>query len=63
MLASYCDNDPDRFVGMSVRFSGVVYPGDKITTEMWDAGNGKIIVQAKTQEGRAVISNAAVQVK
>jgi acyl dehydratase len=63
VLASYCDNDPDRFAGMSVRFSGVVYPGDKITTEMWDAGSGKIIVQAKTQEGRAVISNAAVQVK
>ena len=38
VLASYCDNDPDRFVGMSVRFSGVVYPGDTITTEMWDAG-------------------------
>lgn len=63
VLAEYCDNDPDRLAGLSVRFSGVVFPGDTITTEMWDEGNGKIIVQAKTQEGRVVISNAAAEVK
>lgn len=63
VLKEYCENDPARFLGMSARFSGVVYPGDTITTEMWDAGGGKIIVQAKTQEGRVVISNAAAEVK
>lgn len=62
-LKEYCDNDPSRFLGMSARFSGVVYPGDAITTEMWDVGGGKIVVQAKTQEGRVVISNAAVEVR
>ena len=63
VLAEYCDNDPGRFTGMAVRFSGVVFPGDTITTEMWDTGGGKIIVQAKTQEGRVVISNGAVDVR
>lgn len=63
VLAEYCGNDPSRFVGMEVRFSGVVFPGDKIITEMWDEGEGRIILQAKTQEGRVVISNAAAQVK
>ncbi len=63
VLAEYCGNEPERFRSMSVRFSGVVYPGDTITTEMWDEGSGKIIVQAKTQEGRVVISNAAVEVR
>jgi hypothetical protein len=29
---------------------------------MWDEGNGKIILQAKTQEGRVVIGNAAATV-
>jgi acyl dehydratase len=62
-LAEYCGNDPERFAGMAVRFSGVVYPGDTITTEMWDTGEGKVIVQAKTQEGRVVISNGAVDVR
>lgn len=63
VLKEYCENDPSRFLGMSARFSGVVYPGDAITTEMWDVGGGKIVVQAKTQEGRAVISNAAIEVR
>ncbi len=63
VLAEYCGNDPSRFVGLSVRFTGVVYPGDTITTDMWDEGNGRIVLQAKTQEGRVVIGNAAAQVR
>lgn len=63
VLGEYCGNDTSRFVAMSVRFSGVVYPGDTIATEMWDEGNGRIILQAKTPEGRVVISNAAAEVK
>ncbi len=63
VLAEYCGNDPARLAAMSVRFSGVVYPGDTIITDMWDEGNGKIIMQARTQDGRVVISNAAVEVK
>jgi acyl dehydratase len=62
VLSAFCDNDPARFTGFGVRFSGVVYPGDTITTEMWDEGDGKVIVQAKTQDGRVVISNAAAEV-
>ena len=46
-----------------MRFSGVVYPGDTIITEMWEEGNGKVVLQAKTQEGRVVISNAAAELK
>jgi acyl dehydratase len=63
VLSEYCGNDPARFVSMTVRFSGVVYPGETIITDMWDAGSGKILVSARTQDGRAVISNAAVEVK
>ena len=63
VLQAYCDNDTSKFVGFACRFSGVVFPGDTITTEMWDTGEGKIILQAKTQEGRVVISNGAVDVR
>jgi acyl dehydratase len=63
VLQEYCGNDPARFGGMSVRFSGVVYPGDTIITDMWDEGSGKVIVQARTQDGRTVISNAAAEVR
>jgi acyl dehydratase len=63
VLSEYCDNDPARMAGLEVRFSGVVFPGDSITTEMWDEGDGHIVLQAKTQRGDVVISNAAATVK
>jgi acyl dehydratase len=63
VLSEYCDNDPARMAGLEVRFSGVVFPGDKIITEMWDEGGGRIVLQAKTQRGDVVISNAAATVK
>ncbi len=63
VLAEYCDNDPACMTGLEVRFSGVVFPGDTIVTEMWDEGNGRILLQSKTQRGDVVISNAAATVK
>ncbi len=63
VLGAYCDNDPARMTGLEVRFSGVVFPGDSIITEMWDEGGGRIVLQAKTQRGDVVISNASATVK
>ena len=63
VLGTYCDNDPARMTGLEVRFSGVVFPGDSIITEMWDEGGGRIVLQAKTQRGDVVISNASATVK
>ena len=63
VLREYCDNDPARLSGLEVRFSGVVFPGDTIMTEMWAEGGGHILLQAKTQRGDVVISNAAATVK
>ena len=63
VLGTYCDNDPARMMGLEVRFSGVVFPGDSIITEMWDEGGGRIVLQAKTQRVDVVISNAAATVK
>ncbi len=69
VLREYCDNDPARMTGLEVRFSGVVFPGDIIITEMWDEGGAhlpagrQVLLQAKTQRGDVVISNAAATVK
>jgi len=63
LLSEYCGNDPARLGGLEVRFSGVVFPGDTIITEMWDEGGGRVLFQAKTQRGDVVISNAAATVK
>ncbi len=57
-----CGGDPDRLKGFEVRFSGVVFPGDKIITEMWRESDTRVIVQTKTQRGDVVLSNAAATV-
>lgn len=62
VLHRFCDGDPQRFKDFEVRFSGVVFPGDTIVSEMWREEGGKIIVRAKTQRGDVVLSNAAATV-
>jgi acyl dehydratase len=62
VLATYCDNDPARLKAFEVRFSGVVFPGETITTDMWQVSPGKIVLTAKTERGQAVLTGAAAEV-
>jgi len=62
VLQAYCGDDPARLKSFEVRFSGVVFPGETITTDMWQVGPGQIIVSAKTERGEAVLSSAAAEV-
>ena len=59
VIQKYCDGDSDRCKGLGARFTGVVFPGDKIITEMWKESGTQIILQAKTQRGEVVLGNAA----
>ena len=59
VLASYCGNDPKRMKAFEVRFSGVVYPGETITTDMWEVEKGTIVFTARTERGEALSSAAA----
>jgi acyl dehydratase len=62
ILQAFCDGQPEGLKDFGVRFSGVVFPGDTIVTEMWKEDGGRVIVQAKTQRGDVVLSNAAATV-
>lgn len=62
VLAAFCDNDPARLKSFEVRFSGVVYPGETITTDMWKTGPTTVVLTAKTERGEAVLANAAAEV-
>ncbi len=61
VMKAFCDNKPEKIKAFEVRFSGVVYPGETITTEMWKEGDNKVIFRAFTKEGNYVISNAAAE--
>lgn len=62
ILHKFCDGQPERFKDFEVRFSGVVFPGDTIVTEMWKEDGGKVLARAKTQRGDPVLGNAAATV-
>ena len=62
VLQAYCNNDASRLKAFEVRFSGVVFPGETITTDMWQVAPGKIVLTAKTERGEAVLSGAAAEV-
>ena len=62
VLKAYCNNEPARMKSFEVRFSGVVYPGETITTDMWQIAPGKIVLTARTERGEAVLSSAAAEV-
>jgi multifunctional beta-oxidation protein len=59
VLSAFCGNDPARMKGFEVRFAGVVFPGETLTTDMWDLGGGKIVLTARTERGESLSSAAA----
>jgi len=62
VLKSFCNNDPARLKAFEVRFSGVVFPGDTIITDMWKESDTQVIVQSKTQRGDVVLGSAAATI-
>jgi acyl dehydratase len=62
VLQAYCGNDPARMKSFEVRFSGVVFPGETITTDMWQIEPGKIVLTAKTERGEAVLTASGAEV-
>ncbi len=59
IVEASCGGDPTKMKDFEVRFSGEVYPGDTICTEIWEEADNKVIVSAKTKDGRVVITNGA----
>jgi acyl dehydratase len=58
ILKALCGGDPARFLHFEARFADQVYFGDTIVTKIWKTGAGEAIVQAETQKGNVVLSQA-----
>ena len=55
LLHALCGSDPARFKGMDARFSSPVMPGESLTVNAWEMGDGTAIFQTCGQDGRVVI--------
>ena len=61
LLREYGGDDPSRFRSVGVRFSGHVFPGEGLLTEVWEEGD-LLIFQVRTAgRGEVAISNAAMR--
>ena len=61
VLKALCGGDPARFLHLEARFADQVYFGDTVITKIWTAGDGEAIVQAQTQKGNVVLSQACAR--
>jgi acyl dehydratase len=62
LLARACAGDPARFRSLAARFSGVVFPGDELTTRGWELEPGRYVLQVTKQTGDLVLSNSIAEV-
>ena len=62
ILKSICGDDPAKMKSFHVRFKGVVFPGDTLTTEGWELEAGKYVIRTTTQDGREVLGNGLVEI-
>ncbi|MBT3226761.1 MAG: hypothetical protein HN580_22835 [Deltaproteobacteria bacterium] len=62
ILHSICGGDPSKLKSFAVRFKGVVFPGDTMTTEGWKIEQGKYTIRTTTQDGREVLGNSLIEV-
>lgn len=58
-----CGGDPVRLRSFAARFSGVVFPGDTLTTSGWQTSPGRWVLQVVTQEDKIVLSHATAEVE
>ncbi len=55
LLHARCGSDPARFTGMEGRFSSPVMPGEALTVQIWDDGDGSAIFRTLGDDDRVVL--------
>jgi acyl dehydratase len=66
VIQSACPDDPTRLKRLAVRFSKVVQPHEKVTTSLWDAGDGdrrrRIAYETVSDNGNVAIKDGLAEV-
>ncbi len=61
VLKSCCDNDPTRLKSFDLRFSSPVYPGETVTTEIWQDAD-TVSFRARVDD-RTVLNNGIARIQ
>jgi acyl dehydratase len=61
-VAAEAAGGPERLRRMSVRFAGMVVPGDTVTFTATPVGDGKLDLRAVNQRGEAVLTKSVAEV-
>jgi acyl dehydratase len=62
LLAALADGDPERFAGMSGRFSKPVFPGGELTIRVWQS-EGPQLFQVVDEHGDVVLDRGTVTLR
>ena len=62
VVKTVADGDPSRLKRLAVRFSKNVFPGDDVTTRIYEIGDGSYAFEAVSSRGDLVISNGRAEV-
>jgi acyl dehydratase len=60
-VAAEAAGGPENLRRMSVRFAGMVVPGDEVTFGARQAGEGRIDIVALNQRGEAILTKASAE--
>jgi len=60
-VAAEAAGGPGNLRRMSVRFAGMVVPGDEVTFRAAPAGEGKLDIKAVNQRGEAILTKASAE--
>jgi acyl dehydratase len=55
LLHTLCGSDPARFGAMEGRFTSPVMPGESLTVQMWETGDGDALFRTTGGDGRTVL--------
>jgi acyl dehydratase len=61
-LRGACGGDPTKLRSFGARFSGIVIPGDTITTRGWKVDDKRYAITTSNQAGKAVLTQGVVEV-
>jgi acyl dehydratase len=63
VVQTFCAEDPTRLTRLAVRFSKIVQPSEKVTTSLWEVGDGKVVFETTSDNGNVAIKDGLAEMR